>query len=1122
MPWGCRLLGLTQGTVSRYSPRVEPTHREAGTEGWGVVLSEVAAMGPKAMRSALRGPAAGLLMAGAGLAALSHDLGPAAPVRSACEPDYPPYCIVRPDGRADGFSVELMRAALKALGREVVFATGPWAKIKSDLARGEIEALPLVGRTPEREKDFDFTVPYLTMHGAIVVREGEFGIRGVSDLKGKRVAVLQGDNAEEYLHRARLGAVVVPRPSFEEALQELARGEHDAVLVQKLVALQLMRGSGIANLRFAGPPLLDFSQDFCFAVRKGDDALLAQLNEGLAIAIADGTFRRLRTKWFSEIEAGERIKSRIVVGGDDRFPPYEYLDANGQPAGFNVELTRAIARRMDLAVEIRLGPWAQIRRGLENGSVDVIQGMFYSLERDKQFAFSPPGSVVRYAAAVRVGDPEPSNLADLAGKSILVMAGDLMHDRAVESGLADRVRAVVSQEEALRLLAQGEGDCALVAEVPALYWIEKHGWKNLRICSPPLLSAENCYAVPRGNENLLARFSEGLAALRGTGEYRKIQSRWLGPYEPIQQDIRLYVRYGAAAVLTLALLLAGALWWSRTLRRQVEQRTRELTAEIEERKRGEAALRESEEKHRSILEGMQESYYEVDLAGNLTFFNDAMCRLMGRSREELAGLNNRQYTDAENAKKLFLAFNAVYRTGESVRGIDWEVLRKDGTRRSIEASVSLRRDFTGRPVGFQGVIQDITDRKRVERILKARVRIAELSLTESLDALMQAALDEVCALTDSPIGFFHFVEADERRLSLQAWSTGTLAGMCTAEGRGRHYDVDEAGVWVDCMRARGPVIHNDYPALPHRKGLPEGHAPIVREMVFPILRNRKIVAVMGVGNRAQEYAEEDAADSLQLADLAWDIVERRLAEEDLRRADQERERARLSETTARLVQGLAHEVRNPLFAIDVNAAVLERKAGAVPGVAEHARYLKEHVGRLDVLMRDLLELGRRPAAEERIECRLRDVAENAILTVEGRVPGSAGRLRLEAASEPFTVPALPDRLQRALVLLLENALQNSPPGASVKVLVSRTDGEAHVKVVDAGTGIPEKIRESLFEPFVTTHTGRRGLGLSLARHYVAAMGGRLQAEDNDPPPGATFTVSLPTEASWAEEAPPKG
>ncbi|MGO8991577.1 MAG: PAS domain S-box protein [bacterium] len=140
--------------------------------------------------------------------------------------------------------------------------------------------------------------------------------------------------------------------------------------------------------------------------------------------------------------------------------------------------------------------------------------------------------------------------------------------------------------------------------------------------------------------------------------------------------------------------------------------------DVTERKRVEEALRQSEEKYRTIIENIEEGYYEVDLAGSFTFFNDSMCRILGYPKEELMGMNNRRYTDQENAKRLFQAFNQVYRTGEPGRGFDNELIRKDGTKRYVEASISLKKDSSGCPVGFRGIVRDITERKRFEEILQ--------------------------------------------------------------------------------------------------------------------------------------------------------------------------------------------------------------------------------------------------------------------------------------------------------------------------------------------------------------------------------------------------------------------
>jgi diguanylate cyclase (GGDEF)-like protein/PAS domain S-box-containing protein len=137
--------------------------------------------------------------------------------------------------------------------------------------------------------------------------------------------------------------------------------------------------------------------------------------------------------------------------------------------------------------------------------------------------------------------------------------------------------------------------------------------------------------------------------------------------------------------------------------------------DITERKQIEKALRQREERYRTILENIQEGYFEVDLVGNLTFFNDSLCRISGYSQEELLGMNDRQYTNKETSKKVFQTFNKVYNTGEPTEGFDWQIIRKDGTKRYIEASVALQKDSSDKPTGFRGIVRDVTERKQIEQ-----------------------------------------------------------------------------------------------------------------------------------------------------------------------------------------------------------------------------------------------------------------------------------------------------------------------------------------------------------------------------------------------------------------------
>ena len=163
---------------------------------------------------------------------------------------------------------------------------------------------------------------------------------------------------------------------------------------------------------------------------------------------------------------------------------------------------------------------------------------------------------------------------------------------------------------------------------------------------------------------------------------------------------------------------------------------RGIVRDVTERKRAEEGLRESEERYRTILENIEDGYYEVDLPGNFTFFNDSLCRMLGYSKDELIGMGNQQYTDPENRKKLFQAFNEVYRTGEPTNEFDWEVIRKDGTKVYGEVSVSLIKDSNGHPTGFRGIARDITERKRAEEETRHTLSLLNATLESTADGIL--------------------------------------------------------------------------------------------------------------------------------------------------------------------------------------------------------------------------------------------------------------------------------------------------------------------------------------------------------------------------------------------------
>lgn len=267
----------------------------------------------------------------------------------------------------------------------------------------------------------------------------------------------------------------------------------------------------------------------------------------------------------------------IHVGGDLNYPPYEFINENGEPDGYNTELTRAIAEVMGIDIVIELGPWNDVRKRLESGQLDIVQGMVYSDGRKDKYAFSPAHAWVHQSIFARKGAQKVTDLAMLKGKQVIVQRGGVMHDYLLRHNVEAELILVDTHAAALRLLSSGQYDYAAVANLPGLYLGKELELNNIVPVGRPFEAKHYGYAVMKGHADLLAQFSEGLAILKNTGRQQQIYDKWLGPLE--EQEGIAWKEVGqitAGASALLLLVLGGIVIWNRMLTREVSRRTLEL------------------------------------------------------------------------------------------------------------------------------------------------------------------------------------------------------------------------------------------------------------------------------------------------------------------------------------------------------------------------------------------------------------------------------------------------------------------------------------------------------------------------------------------------------------------
>ena len=316
--------------------------------------------------------------------------------------------------------------------------------------------------------------------------------------------------------------------------------------------------------------------------------------------------------------------------------------------------------------------------------------------------------------------------------------------------------------------------------------------------------------------------------------------------------------------------------------------------DISDRKAAEGDRQQLNEYYRAITHTANEAIVMIDTEGKVSFWNPAAVRVFGYSRDEATGVDlhqllapQRYHASAAEALETFFRTGTGQLVGTTV---EMTAVHKDGHEFPVE--LSLARVSRAGEWHAVGIVRDNTERKREQDLQRAQLALIDYASSHTITELMQWFLDEAEKLTASEVGFCHFVAVDEESMALRTWSTRTLQGQCAGAVSETHYPFSKAGVWVDCVRQRRPVIHNDYSSLPHKKGLPEGHVPVVRELVVPVFRGDKIVAVLGVGNKKTDYVEADVSVVQRLADLAWETVVRKQAEESLQLALSEAEEAR--------------------------------------------------------------------------------------------------------------------------------------------------------------------------------------------------------------------------------------
>jgi two-component system NtrC family sensor kinase len=490
-------------------------------------------------------------------------------------------------------------------------------------------------------------------------------------------------------------------------------------------------------------------------------------------------------------------------------------------------------------------------------------------------------------------------------------------------------------------------------------------------------------------------------------------------------------------------------------------------SDITQRKQTEEALTQSEERYRTILEEMEDAYFEVDLGGHVTFANNSVCRDLGYSREELMGKSYKAFTVEDDIESVFRVFNEVYRTGVPNKGSPWRTVRKDGSHGFAETSISLLRNDKGEVMGFRGVGRDITERKRTEEKLRQGEENYRVLFDSSVigSVVLDAETMKIVMCNQAALKMFGFSYAEE------AFEAEPF-DFVPSEDRDRYLEVAKTVIFEQNS-------HEEYQVRVLRR---DGREIWINTTASKIIHEGRVAALISF----------------------TDITDQKRQREQLMMTD------RLA-SLGELASGAAHELNNPLTSIIGFSQLLLEKE--VPDdIREDLKLINSEAQRAANVTRNLLTFARKhPPMKEPYQ--VTNIIEDVLrLRVYDH---KAKHIEVERQFTPNPPEVMVDyfQMQQVFMNIIINAeyfMASAHNRGTLTIAAKEQDDTVTILFSDDGPGITPENLGRIFDPFFTTKEAGQGtgLGLSICHGIVTEHGGRIYAK-SQLGKGTTVIIELP-------------
>jgi two-component system NtrC family sensor kinase len=495
--------------------------------------------------------------------------------------------------------------------------------------------------------------------------------------------------------------------------------------------------------------------------------------------------------------------------------------------------------------------------------------------------------------------------------------------------------------------------------------------------------------------------------------------------------------------------------------------------DITERKKFERELKESEEKFRNLFERVRHGLFISSTEGKFIDCNQAMVEMVGyENKEEFLNVDIAKdlYVNPEDRKK----FQKLIEEQGYVKDLEVEFKKKNGEMITVLLTAHAKRDEKRKIIGYEGINTDISDRKRMERELKEANEFLMNLIEDSVDGII---------VTNMKGDILIFNKGAENILG---YKTEEVVGKMNIRS------VYPPGVAKEVMeKLKSP----DY-------------GGVGKLTSFPIAHRRKDGELIE-GDLSASLIYDENGKEIASVGIFKDLRERLRIERELREMQQALLQSEKLAAMGKLTSQIAHELNNPIYGI---MNTLELLRTEVPPESKRRRILElslSETQRLAEMLRNMLSFSK-PEEEKRRPVKLNELVEGILLVMEKQMKESNIKVETYFNETLPEVIASTNQMRQVVLNLVKNAKEAMPKGGSLTVRTRREDDKVMVAIQDTGVGIPEELRDKIFEAFFTTKQKVKGVGLGLSVCYgiVKDHGGEIRVE-SEVDKGTTFTILLP-------------